>query len=141
MPPDGSVRKLTDGRDAGHPQLSPDLRHGGVPLRRTRQRDLWLVRTDGTGLRRLTDTPTDEDWPTFSPDGTEIAFTSNRDGAREIYRQPIVGGPAERVTNEPVGDAVEPAWNPHDGRIAYTLAGAGGDQPAGEGVRHAAAWR
>lgn len=36
--------------------------------------DLWSVAADGTGLRRLTDTPTDETAPSVSPDGARVAY-------------------------------------------------------------------
>lgn len=115
---DGSVRRLTVDSDASHPQLSPDLSTVVFDSTEDGQRDLWLVGVDGTGLRRLTDTPEDETWPTFSPDGTQVAFTR----ADQIYRQPVDGGDAVRVTDG-TGAATEPAWNPTDNRIAYTLNG------------------
>lgn len=126
---DESVRRLTTGRDAGHPQLSPDLRSVVFDSAEDGQHDLWLVDVDGTGLRRLTATPDNETWPTFSPDGEQVAFAGDRDGAGEIYRQPVAGGDAVRVTDEPTGTAGEPAWNPRDGRLAYTL-DQGGDTPS-----------
>ncbi|HEX6342310.1 hypothetical protein [Umezawaea sp.] len=113
----GGVRALTEGHDAAHPQLSPDLRTVVFGSRG----DLWLVGVDGGEPRRLTDTDSDESWPTFSPDGTQVAFSGDRDGDREVYRMPVAGGAVTRVTDEPNGDAGEPAWNPVDGRIAYTL--------------------
>ena len=118
---DGSVRRLTEGLDAGHPRLSPDLRTVVFDSREEGERDLWLVGVDGTGLRRLTDTPSDETWPTFAPDGASVAFSGDRDGEREIYRVPVGGGRVTRLTDEPDGAAGEPDWNPRDGRIAYTL--------------------
>ncbi|GGP76399.1 DUF11 domain-containing protein [Saccharothrix coeruleofusca] len=126
---DGSVRRLTEDHDAGHPQLSPDLRTVVFDSAEDGQRDLWLVGVDGTAPRRLTTGPADETWPTFSPDGAQIAFSADRDGAPELYRQPVAGGAAVRLTDEPDGAAVEPAWNPRDGRIAYTL-DRGADAPA-----------
>lgn len=131
--PAGKVHRLTDGRDAGHPTLSPDRRFVVFDSAEPRpngtgtQRDLWLVRTDGTASRRLTDTAADEIAPTVSPDGTRIAFASDRDGRWEIYLRPLAGGTARRLTNEPDGAAAEqPAWNPvddaaHRDRIAYTV--------------------
>ncbi|TDV54784.1 hypothetical protein [Actinophytocola oryzae] len=115
---DGSVRALTTGRDAAHPRLSPDLTTVVFSSTEDGQSDLWLVGVDGTGARRLTNTPEDETWPAFSPDGTQVAFA--RDG--QIYRQPVAGGDAVAVTDEP-GGAAEPAWNPVDDRIAYTANG------------------
>ncbi|GAA2997538.1 hypothetical protein [Actinokineospora diospyrosa] len=115
--PDGTVRRLTADRDAMRPELSPDLRTVVFDSVEGGQRDLWAVGVDGTGERRLTSTPLDETAPTFSPDGTEIAFA--RSG--EILAQPLAGGPVERLTDEPTGQASQPAWNPRDGRLAYTL--------------------
>lgn len=132
---DGSVRRLTTDRDAGHPQLSPDLRSVVFDSAENGQRDLWLVGVDGSGLRKLTDTADEnESWPTFSPDGTQVAFAGDRDGLTEIYRRPVADGDVVRVTDESVGAAGEPAWNPRDGRIAYTLDGAQLRIVDGEGV-------
>ncbi|MEU8629880.1 hypothetical protein [Streptomyces sp. NPDC048669] len=133
---DGSVRRLTSGRYAGHPQLTPDglsvvfdsAEPGGPDGRK--QRDLWMVRTDGTGLTRLTDTPWDEDCPTVSPDGQRLAYSGGSDPAAgmQIYVRPLGGGAATRVTDPGNGEATEPAWNPvddpaHRDLIAYTAAG------------------
>jgi TolB protein len=41
--------------------------------------EVFVVRADGTGLRRLTDSPGSDGWPSWSPDGTKILFSSVRD--------------------------------------------------------------
>nr|WSX53958.1 hypothetical protein OG409_36590 [Streptomyces sp. NBC_00974] len=135
---DGSVRRLTSGLDAAHPRLAPDGRavvfdstppgaSGGT------QRDLWLVRSDGTGLTRLTDTPANEEHPTVSPEGGRLAYSSDEDRAagRQVYVRPLRGGAATRVTDPANGTATEPVWNPVDDAtnrdlIAYTATGPGG---------------
>ncbi len=48
---------------------------------------LWTLRPDGTGLRQLTDGPWDDRGPAWSPDGTRIAFASERGG------DPVQGSP------------------------------------------------
>lgn len=48
---------------------------------------LWTMRPDGSGLRRRTDGPWDDRGPSWSPDGTRIAFASERAG------DPVTGGP------------------------------------------------
>ncbi|MGP3751171.1 hypothetical protein [Streptomyces sp. IBSNAI001] len=130
---DGSVRRLTVGMDAAHPRLTPDgasvvfdAAESGGPGSGT-QRDLWRVRTDGTGLTRLTDTPADEESPTVSPDGQRLAYASDSDAAagEQIYVRSLNGGTATRVTSPANGTATEPAWNPVDDDenrdwIAYT---------------------
>ena len=40
--------------------------------------DVFVIKTDGTDLRRLTDHPGHDQNPNFSPDGTEIVFKSDR---------------------------------------------------------------
>ncbi|MFB7178114.1 hypothetical protein ACFCYI_10455 [Streptomyces sp. NPDC056257] len=129
---DGSVRRLTSGLDAANPRLTPDGRSvvfdsaqpaagGGT------QRDLWSVRTDGTGLTRLTDSPANEEHPTVSPEGGRLAYSSDSDKAvgRQVYVRPLRGGAATRVTDPANGTATEPVWNPVDDKtnrdlIAYT---------------------
>lgn len=51
----------------------------------TRNWDIYLIRTDGSELVRLTDNDSLDTEPVFSPDGSMIAFSSDRDGNREIY--------------------------------------------------------
>ncbi|MFF8031535.1 hypothetical protein [Streptomyces sp. NPDC016626] len=135
---DGSVRRLTSGMNAAHPRLTPGGRTvvfdsaESAPAGGT-QRDLWLVRTDGTGLTRLTDTPSDEECPTVSPDGRRLAYSSDGDpsAGQQIYVRPLAGGTATRITDPVNGAATEPVWNPVDADarrdlIAYTATGPNG---------------
>ncbi|MFF5718275.1 hypothetical protein [Streptomyces buecherae] len=136
---DGSVRRLTSGHDAAHPRLTPDgqavvfdsAESAGPGDRR--QRDLWLVRVDGSGLTRLTGTPANEEWPTVSPDGQRLAYTSDGDPlvGRQAYVRPLAGGAAKRFTDPVNGTASDLAWNPvvngaHRSKIAYTATGSAG---------------
>ena len=53
---------------------------------------------DGGAPRNVT-TSDGDDWsPTWSPDGVMLTFLSERDAAAELYRQPLDGGPAVRLT-------------------------------------------
>ncbi|UZI28611.1 hypothetical protein [Streptomyces sp. VB1] len=130
---DGSVSRLTTDRDAAHPELSPDGRTvvfdsaergpGG-----TVQRDLWSIGVDGEGLRRLSNTPENEESPTWSPDGKKIAYACDGDalGRWHIFVRDVAGGPRTRISDAPAGDATEPSWNPVEddarrGLVAYTL--------------------
>ena len=47
--------------------------------------EIVVMNADGSGQTRLTRTDAREDSPSWSPDGSRIAFTSNRDGNTGIY--------------------------------------------------------
>ena len=68
--------------------------------------------------RRLTDHLADDLYPTWSPDGTQIAFTSRRDGDAEIYIMRLADGVMSRVTCQP-SEEWAPAWSPDGTRLAY----------------------
>jgi TolB protein len=56
--------------------------------------------------------------PIWSPDGTKIAFTTNRDGNPEIYVMNRDGTGVRRMTNHP-GIDVSPTWSPTGGQLAW----------------------
>ena len=59
---------------------------------------LYTVGKDGGTARRLTSGPGYTSFARFSPDGTQIAFTSEYDGNREVYVMPAEGGVPKRLT-------------------------------------------
>ncbi len=56
--------------------------------------------------------------PVFSPDGTKLAFQSNRDGNPEIYVMNRDGSGIRRITNHPLSDTT-PTWSPSGNQIAF----------------------
>ncbi len=54
----------------------------------------------------------------WSPDGSKLAFTSNRDGNPEIYVMNKDGSGLRRITNNPAID-VSPTWSPTGDQIAW----------------------
>lgn len=70
-------------------------------------------------LRPLTNTSATEFWPAFSPDGTQVAFSSNRNGAFEIYVASLTIGSTERALTTDGMENFQPAWSPDGQYIAY----------------------
>ena len=68
---------------------------------------------------RLTRHSDDDYAPAWSPDGTQIAFTSDRDGNDEIYVMAADGSQQTRLTRNSAWDT-DPAWSPDGTQIAFT---------------------
>lgn len=82
-------------------------------------RDLYVIRADGTGRRRLTNAPSAETGPSFSADGTKLAFTSDSDGGvAQIYLMDLATGVLTRVTDRAEG-AHDPAFAVDGTRLGY----------------------
>jgi TolB protein len=77
----------------------------------------------GTKVRQLTNTPGDDSSPDWSPDGSRIAFHSNRTkgGDYEIYVVNSDGTDLKRLTKVRHGiDNTNPVWSPDGHKIAFT---------------------
>jgi Tol biopolymer transport system component len=74
--------------------------------------------TTVTQVSRLTHEPGLSEWPTWSPDGSLLAFASNRSGNFEIYVRRIEGGQEVNITNDP-GQDIQPAFSPDGTSIAF----------------------
>jgi Tol biopolymer transport system component len=82
---------------------------------------LYVINADGTGLKTLTNAPGSDYEPAWSPDGKRIAFTSLRDGKREVYVLNLESGAVTRLTTA-AGDVQEnsqPKWSPLGNQIVY----------------------
>lgn len=110
----------------GDPQLSPDGRLLVFTLRTTDleadrgRTDLWLVGTDGTGLRRLTGHSASDSNPRWSTDGKSVWFLSSRSGSSQIWRIPVDGGEARQATYLPL-DVTSLAISPKGDLLAFSL--------------------
>jgi eukaryotic-like serine/threonine-protein kinase len=84
---------------------------------------LYLINIDGTGARPLTTVPGSDFDPAWSPDGKRIAFTSLRDGTKDIYVFTLESGIVTRLTTveQPIQENGQPAWSPFGNQIAFTV--------------------
>ena len=98
-----------------------------------KRRHLWVVNVSGGDARQITD---GQDWndtdPQWSPDGTRIAFVSDRTGKAfddsqntDVWTIAAAGGPLTKISDHPFDDE-SPRWSPDGKQILF----------AGQTARH-----
>jgi Tol biopolymer transport system component/imidazolonepropionase-like amidohydrolase len=117
----GPAKALTDPLlDAARPDWSPkgdlvtfEAYSGGTF-------HIWIMKPDGSGVRQLTNGHGDDREPRFSPDGTKIAFSSDRafKGSYDVWVVDVGSGKLTQRTSGP-DDEYEPAWSPDGTEIAF----------------------
>jgi Tol biopolymer transport system component len=121
---DGSNRsQLTGASTAGgesfDPEFSPDggriVFHSDRGVGGTLQ--IWVMDADGSNPVQLT-TSGNNAWASWSPDGNQIAFVSNRDGNFEIYVMDDDGANQTRLTNNSAAE-FDPAFSPDGTKIVF----------------------
>ncbi len=95
------------------PALSPD----GATIAFTALGDLWLWQRAGGTLQLTNDAFMDLD-PVWSPDGTKLAFVSDRGGKMEIWIHKLDDGSFERAAELPA-EANLPSWSPDGKQMAF----------------------
>jgi Tol biopolymer transport system component len=88
---------LGEARYYTNPAISPDQKKVAVGIEdaRTGLRDIWIMDLQRETNFRLTSDPADDFNPTWSPDGSKIAFSSSRKGKGDIYLRAADGGGAD----------------------------------------------
>ena len=83
-----------------------------------RQRHIWMLDVRSRELRQFTQSAKSESSPRWSPDGSLLAFTSNRDGTNRLYLISMAGGEARPLTKGTwsVGSF---AWSPDGKQLAF----------------------
>jgi len=122
-----AYRKALRSFDATGPRpvrgiLSPAVSPDGASIAFTALGDLWIMPVGGEP-RRLTDDPWVEFDAAWSPDGSSLAFSSDRAGEIDVWVHDVASGRDRQVTR---GGGSGPAWSPDGSEIAY-VGGAGPD--------------
>jgi tricorn protease len=84
--------------------------------------DIFSAPIEKGPTRNLTDSSGAHDkWPSWSPDGSQIAFISDKSGEEELYLISQDGSkPAEQITNGGSAMRYQPEWAPDGKRIAFS---------------------
>jgi Tol biopolymer transport system component/serine/threonine protein kinase len=85
----------------------------------------FTIRPDGSGLRRLIDDEFRNRTPRWSPDGSRIAFYSNRSGKYEIWTIRADGSELEQATKTSGRPLGVPVWSPDAKRLAVAAGNEG----------------
>ena len=91
--------------------------------------DIWSVSRNGGTATRLTSTPDFDIDPYYSPDGSQIAFSSTVAGNTDVYVMPSNGGDPRRLTFHPGVDRVK-GWTPDGRYIIFSTARTSAPQEA-----------
>jgi dipeptidyl aminopeptidase/acylaminoacyl peptidase len=120
MDPDGSnIDQVTNNSDVERfPDISPD----GTKIAFSKGSggeggNIWVVNADGTNPTQLT-TSGQDNLPVWSPDGSQILFTSDRDGATDIFVMNADGSAKNNITDN--GDVdFAASWSPDGTQIVF----------------------
>lgn len=82
---------------------------------------------DGSGPVNLTNHTAEDDYASWSPDGSRIAFESDRDGNEEIYVMNADGSDPVNLTNH-LSEDHHPSWSPDGSHIAFATDREGNDE-------------
>ncbi len=102
------------------PAVSPD----GESVAFSALGDLWVVPV-GARPVRVTDDPWIEIDPAWSPDGSRLAYASDRAGQVDLWVRDVASGEERRITD---GGGTLPTWSPDGSRIAFIGGGRSADR-------------
>jgi dipeptidyl aminopeptidase/acylaminoacyl peptidase len=127
---DGSTQTVTGvPANAESPTMSPDGHTIAFVASKHGTPQLGLIRTDGTGLRFITDSQLTPFTPAWSPDGSRIAFAQSvlfgQTLGQDIFIINANGTHLRRLTSD--GRSIDqwPTWSPDGTTIAYSVSGKG----------------
>ena len=109
----GDIQISPDGRKVAFVVTSYQLKKG------TSNSDIYLMDSDGSHLRRLTQNPAHDYHPRWSPDGKKLLFVSDRKDGAQTWILPVNGGEPYQLTRFSTGTG-SPEWVGKSGKIIFS---------------------
>jgi len=116
----GELRTLREGRGLTRFSLSPDGSKLAFAVADGDERDVWVLDSARGTTARLTSDPVPDSQPVWSPDGSLIAFRSDRDGGGVFVRQSDGASAARRLTQAGGGFHIPYTFTPDGTRVLFT---------------------
>ena len=107
------------------PQISPDgkkivyVRNFADIMTDKRYANLWIINFDGSGHRPLTGGLSSDHTPRWSPDGSQLAYISDKDGKPQIYKRWMDSGQTMVLTNLQF-PPMDISWSPSGKDLAFS---------------------
>jgi Tol biopolymer transport system component len=142
MDPDGKNMKRIAERGLS-PSWSPNDKQIAFASNADGKFHIYLVNTDGSGVRQLTKSKAEESSPAWSPSGEEIAFVSERDSEQPaLFTVGADGSEPQRLVFSKHQDFCFPAWSLDGKTIAFSALNRVGPQYVvmGEERPHCEMW-
>jgi Tol biopolymer transport system component len=118
---------FTPGIDESDPAWSPNgkgIAFSAQGGRAGKRSGVWIMDADGRHRRPLAATRLYDSRPSWSPDGTKIAYVNvsplgNSNGL-QIYVVKTSGGSPTNLTNDPSVEDIQPSWSPNGRKILFS---------------------
>lgn len=120
-----NVSKVTFAQEGG--DFDPSISRDGSTLvfASTQHRatsDIYVKQVNTKTVTQLTRDPAQDVMPAISPDGSMIAYCSDRSGNWDVFVMPVTGGKAFQITTDMTAD-VAPSWSPDGTQLVFSRLG------------------
>ena len=117
MNADGTQQRQIKALEGRAPEFMPDGRL--LFQSKSSPSQISIANIDGSNVIQLTNDDTNNMSPKISPDGSQIAYLSNRDGNQEVYVMNIDGSNQKRLTFNHI-EEWDPAWSPDGSKVFFS---------------------